>query len=79
MGAMANIYNGITNHCNDGEIVMMLDGGDSFIGRQVMSTFNAVYYKTKAGMVYSQHLKILSDTIKTGRSAKIPKNIIKRK
>ena len=56
--ALANIYNGITNYCKSGEIVMMLDGDDSLLGRQVMATFNAVYQKNRAGMVYSKYFSI---------------------
>ena len=51
--ALENLYNGIHNHCNSGEIVMLLDGDDSFIGKQVLSAFSAAYQKHKAGLVYS--------------------------
>lgn len=37
---------------------MMLDGDDSLLGRQVMSTFNAVYQKHRAGLVYSKYFSI---------------------
>ena len=37
---------------------MLLDGDDSFLGTQVISTFNAVYQKNKAGLVYSQYITI---------------------
>lgn len=37
---------------------MLLDGDDSFLGRQVMSLFNAVYQKNKAGLVYSTYFVI---------------------
>ena len=37
---------------------MLLDGDDSFLGRQVMSLFNAVYQKNKAGLVYSRYIVI---------------------
>lgn len=40
---------------------MLLDGDDSFIGRQVMGTFNAVYQQNKAGLVYSQYMLISSN------------------
>ena len=37
---------------------MLLDGDDAFIGRQVMSLFNAVYQKNRAALVYSRYLVI---------------------
>lgn len=58
MLALANIHKAITNYCKSGEIVMLLDGDDSFLGRQVMSLFNAVYQKNRAGLVYSRYLLI---------------------
>lgn len=56
--ALANIHYAITNKCKSGEIVMLLDGDDSFLGRQVMSLFNAVYQKKMDGLVYSRYLVI---------------------
>lgn len=58
---MSNIYEAITNKCKSGEIVMLLDGDDSFLGRQVMSLFNAVYQQNKAGLVYSTYFVITSN------------------
>jgi hypothetical protein len=37
---------------------MLLDGDGSFLGRQVLSTFNAAYQKNQVGLVYSQYLNI---------------------
>jgi glycosyltransferase involved in cell wall biosynthesis len=45
LGMMENIYNTITNDCQTGEIAVMLDGDDSFIGRNVLLFLNAVYQK----------------------------------
>lgn len=56
--AMTNLYTGITDHCKSGEIVMLLDGDDALLGRQVMGLFNAVYQKHKAGLVYSRYIVI---------------------
>jgi hypothetical protein len=58
---MANIYDAVHNKCKSGEIVMLLDGDDSFLGRQVMSLFNAAYQKDKSGLVYSRYLVITSN------------------
>lgn len=44
-GSCANIYNVAHNYCREGEIMVSLDGDDSFIGRQVLSLLNAVYQK----------------------------------
>lgn len=55
---MANLYNGIHNYCKEGEIVMLLDGDDSFIGRQVLSTFNAIYQRGRNAVVYSTYMII---------------------
>ena len=44
-GMMANIYNGIASDCQLGDIAVMLDGDDSFIGTNVLAILNAVYQK----------------------------------
>ncbi len=59
--ALANIYNGVRNYCKPGEIVMLLDGDDAFLGRQVMSLFNAVYQINRAGLVYSRYIVVLGN------------------
>lgn len=53
---MENIYNAITNDCKSGEITVMLDGDDSFIGTNVLSLMNAVYQKERVAMVWSNFL-----------------------
>lgn len=78
MLALANIYNAITNHCKSGEIVMLVDGDDSLLGRQAMSLFNAVYQKNKAGLVYSRYL-LISNNDRAGlggSSRQIPKEYL---
>lgn len=54
---------------------MLLDGDDSFLGTQVMTTFNAVYQKNKAGFVYSQYVTISNNKYVGygGSSMSIPK------
>lgn len=42
---MENIYNAITYDCQKGEIAVMLDGDDSFIGTNVLSMLNALYQR----------------------------------
>ena len=40
---MYGIYHGMTDDCKDNEIVVMLDGDDSFVGRYVLAVLNAVF------------------------------------
>lgn len=42
---MENIFFAVTQDCQSGEIVVMLDGDDSFIGTNVLSLLNAIYQK----------------------------------
>lgn len=42
---MHNIYQAIHHHCSEGEIVVMVDGDDSLVGRNALSLVNAVYQK----------------------------------
>ncbi len=42
--ALQNIYEGIHQHCGEGEIVGLIDGDDSFNGRQVLKLYNALYH-----------------------------------
>jgi hypothetical protein len=44
-GNCANIHMVAHNYCNQGEIMVLLDGDDALIGRQVFSLLNAVYQK----------------------------------
>ncbi len=44
-GNCANIHMAAHNHCKPGEIMILLDGDDVLIGRQVFSLLNAVYQK----------------------------------
>ena len=59
--ALHNIYEGIHNYCPDGEIVGLIDGDDSLVGRKVFQLFNAVYQSKRSAVVYSNFLKILSN------------------
>jgi glycosyltransferase involved in cell wall biosynthesis len=59
--AMQNIYNAIHEHCANGEIVGLIDGDDSLVGRKVLQLFNAVYQQKKAALVYSNFLKIVTN------------------
>ena len=49
---------GIHKYCNLGEVVVIIDGDDSFIGRNVLALYNAIYQKDGAAMAYSNFLTI---------------------
>ena len=55
-GMMENIFNAITYDCELGEIVVMLDGDDSFIGTNVLSLLNAIYQKEKVVLMWNNFL-----------------------
>lgn len=55
---MENIYNAITFDCHEGEIAIMLDGDDSFIGTNVLSLLNALYQKNKVALMWNNFLQI---------------------
>jgi hypothetical protein len=59
LGMMENIYNAITQDCKLGEIAVMLDGDDSFIGANVLSLLNAVYQKDRVAIVWSNFVEVL--------------------
>ena len=66
MGNGYNIYNATHNYCKLGEILVVMNGEDSLIGRQVFSLINAVYQKSKAALTYGQELIINYDMIRNG-------------
>ena len=59
--AAANQYHAAHNRCKDGDIIAILDGDDSFIGRQILSLYNAVYHKTKSAIVYSKFIRLFDN------------------
>ena len=61
--AMYNIYNGIHSYCPDGEVVGIIDGDDSLLGRKVLQLYNAVYQEKRTSMIYSNFLKILTNNM----------------
>jgi glycosyltransferase involved in cell wall biosynthesis len=60
--AMQNIFEKIHEECPDGEIVGLIDGDDSFNGRQVLKLYNALFHQKKAALIYSNFLKITSNS-----------------
>lgn len=71
-GNCANIYNAGHNHCKEGEIMVLLDGDDALIGRQVFSVLNAVYQKEKVALTYGQFLLVRDNRVSNGFSRSIP-------
>ena len=64
----ANTYMVAHKYCNAGEILVMLDGDDALIGRQVFTLLNAVYQKEKIALTYGQFLLVRNDQISSGFS-----------
>lgn len=56
---MKNIYNAIHYHCNAGDIVMLIDGDDALVGRQVFGLFNAIYQRTESALIYSNYIHVM--------------------
>jgi hypothetical protein len=63
MGMMENIYNSITKDCGENDIVVMLDGDDSFIGRNVLLLLNAVYQREKIALMWTNYLSITNNEL----------------
>lgn len=42
-GSSSNIKKAADKYCNSDEIIMIVDGDDELIGRQVLKLYNAVY------------------------------------
>lgn len=57
-----NIYEGVHQHCGDGEIVGLIDGDDSLNGRLVLKLYNTLYHRKRLGVMYSNFLKITENS-----------------
>jgi hypothetical protein len=64
----ANVYNAAHFDCQLGEIMVFLDGDDSFIGRQVLALLNAVYQKDKVALTYGSFLEVEDSKVTKGFS-----------
>ena len=58
---MENIYEKIHEECPDGEIVGLIDGDDSFNGRQVFKLYNALFHQKKTALIWSNFLKVMQN------------------
>lgn len=58
MTAVPNIHLAVTKYCREDEIVVLVDGDDELLGREILRVFAAVYEKKDAAVVYSNHIKM---------------------
>ena len=70
MKAMYNIRNAAKSHCDPKDIMIIVDGDDQLIGKQVFKLFNAVFQKDKVWFAYSNFIDI--PTKNAGYSRPIP-------
>lgn len=72
-GHMANIYSAVHEHCREDELLLVIDGDDELIGRQVFKLVNAVYYRDRPLAMYTNHIQAKKDTaIEVGISLPYP-------
>lgn len=69
MMAMSNIRNTAKKYCNADDIMMIVDGDDQLVGRQVFKLFNTVLHKEKVWFAYSN---FIDSNKKVGFSRSIP-------
>jgi glycosyltransferase involved in cell wall biosynthesis len=74
VGALQNLYNTI-RMCDDGEIVILLDGDDWFAHKGVLRKVSEVYANPDCWMTYGQYRTWPDNTI--GCSKEIPSEIIR--
>lgn len=56
IGALGNMLFWIKKFCNEDDIVVVLDGDDSLIGRQTLNILNSVYENNNTWFVYSRYI-----------------------
>jgi glycosyltransferase involved in cell wall biosynthesis len=74
VGALANIYHGIHDHCADEEIIVSLDGDDWFYDDQVLRKINRMYSTQNVWLTHGTLLEFPSQ--QQGWSLPIPSHII---
>ena len=52
--ALENIHDAIMNHCEEDDIVVLVDGDDSLIGKNVLTYIDEYYKKTDCWVMYGQ-------------------------
>lgn len=58
MKAMHNIRTAAIQHCNPKDIMIIVDGDDQLVGKQVFKLYNAVFQKEKVWFVYSNFIDV---------------------
>ena len=71
-----NIYVAGNNYCKPGEIMVLVDGDDMIIGRQVFALLNAYYQQNKPAIVYTQFLFIRDGHIGNATNREIDVNTL---
>ena len=56
MGVTYNYYNAAHNHCQEEEIMILIDGDDGLVGTQVFKLFNHFYQTTDSWFIYSNYI-----------------------
>ena len=75
-GNSHNIYVAGNNFCQPGEIMVLVDGDDMLVGRQVFSLLNAFYQQKKPAIVYTQFLIVYPDHIGNSTNREIERFIL---
>ncbi len=74
VGALANIYNAIHQHCKDEEIIVSLDGDDWFYDSQVLKKIDALYSTQEVWLSHGTMLEYPQNQL--GWSIPIPEEIV---
>ncbi len=74
-GVLANVYTA-SHTCTDEEIIVILDGDDTFAHPEVLMRINRAYHNNNVWMTYGQYRE--SSTQKIGKCAPIPITFIHR-
>lgn len=62
MTAVPNIHRAVTEFCDKDDIVVLADGDDELLGRNILKVYNHVYQKQNVDVVYSNHLQFYQHT-----------------
>lgn len=78
--ALKNIYTAAHTHCNEKEIMVIIDGDDYLIGTQVLRFLNFKYQTKNLLAAYTNYLRIhLPFYVKVGTSTAYPDNVFLQK
>ena len=54
---MLNIYKAVHSYCREGEIFIVVDGDDVLVGKYVFKLINAVYFRMRGMVIYTNHIE----------------------